>query len=466
MLAAIEAPSSGSCSSPTSGRATPPASCSRRADRAAGRGVEVYAVYDGFANLVVSPLFKRFGPRLKVLRVPRLQRRLAVLRPAPLRPRPPQDPRRRRRGRVRRRLQHRLGLRHRVARHARADHRARGLGPSGRSRTSGTSTGARHGVAAAAARDGRRLGAADPGAPQRAAALGVPDPVDVPGGDQPGLAPRLDDARLLHPGLGLRRGDQGRPRAAGSTYASCCRRRPTTSSPTGSPAATTARCSPPACGSSGSRAPWCTRRPSTIDGSWSTVGTANIDRLIMTGNYEINVEFVDAVDGRGDGADLRDRPVELRRAHRHTWAARGLHRRFTERSSRRCARCSEPEPDTWQGHTWTGLTRSRIHPNSTSTWRTSHEARQGRRGGCAPETGDHDRAKQAECLLPRQVDTSATRISCTGSTSTWATWTTTVPAGRTRTSRGRSTPPARRRRTTGGSPSCRTCRPRFAAPPR
>src|SRR3954447_25636574 len=38
--------------------------------RAAGRGVEVYAIYDGFANLVVSPLFKRFGPRLKVLEYP------------------------------------------------------------------------------------------------------------------------------------------------------------------------------------------------------------------------------------------------------------------------------------------------------------------------------------------------------------------------------------------------------------
>jgi cardiolipin synthase len=38
--------------------------------RAAGRGVEVYAVYDAFANLVVSPLFKRFGPRLKVLEYP------------------------------------------------------------------------------------------------------------------------------------------------------------------------------------------------------------------------------------------------------------------------------------------------------------------------------------------------------------------------------------------------------------
>ncbi len=28
----------------------------------------------------------------------------------------------------------------------------------------------------------------------------------------------------------------------------------------------------------------------TIDGVWSSVGTANIDRLSLTGNYEINLE--------------------------------------------------------------------------------------------------------------------------------------------------------------------------------
>ncbi len=64
-------------------------------------------------------------------------------------------------------------------------------------------------------------------------------------------------------------------------------------------------------------------KTSTIDGRWSTVGTANIDRLSMTGNYEVNVEFVDAVDGRPDGADLRDRPDQLRRAdRRHLGRAR------------------------------------------------------------------------------------------------------------------------------------------------
>ena len=38
--------------------------------RAADRGVEVYVIYDGFANLVVSPRFKRFPPTMKVLRYP------------------------------------------------------------------------------------------------------------------------------------------------------------------------------------------------------------------------------------------------------------------------------------------------------------------------------------------------------------------------------------------------------------
>ena len=50
---------------------------------AADRGVEVYCIYDGFANLVVSPRFKRFPPSMKVLRYPVYAAGLAVLRPAP-----------------------------------------------------------------------------------------------------------------------------------------------------------------------------------------------------------------------------------------------------------------------------------------------------------------------------------------------------------------------------------------------
>ncbi|MDN5724546.1 MAG: phosphatidylserine/phosphatidylglycerophosphate/cardiolipin synthase family protein [Propionibacteriales bacterium] len=33
-------------------------------------------------------------------------------------------------------------------------------------------------------------------------------------------------------------------------------------------------------------------KTATIDGQWSTIGTANIDRLSLTGNYEINVEII------------------------------------------------------------------------------------------------------------------------------------------------------------------------------
>ena len=31
-------------------------------------------------------------------------------------------------------------------------------------------------------------------------------------------------------------------------------------------------------------------KTATIDGQWSTIGTANIDRLSLLGNYEINME--------------------------------------------------------------------------------------------------------------------------------------------------------------------------------
>ncbi len=35
-------------------------------------------------------------------------------------------------------------------------------------------------------------------------------------------------------------------------------------------------------------------KTATIDGRWTTIGTANIDRLSLTGNYEINMEFLDS----------------------------------------------------------------------------------------------------------------------------------------------------------------------------
>jgi cardiolipin synthase A/B len=71
-------------------------------------------------------------------------------------------------------------------------------------------------------------------------------------------------------------------------------------------------------------------KTSTVDGSWSTVGTANIDRLSLQGNYEINVEVIDP----GLAKTLEEiwtidesNSIELTRGE---WEARDLHRRFTE----------------------------------------------------------------------------------------------------------------------------------------
>ncbi len=71
-------------------------------------------------------------------------------------------------------------------------------------------------------------------------------------------------------------------------------------------------------------------KTATVDGAWSTVGTANVDRLSMTGNYEINVEFID-----GDMASEMERifVTDLRNCEqltREVWGARGAHRKFTE----------------------------------------------------------------------------------------------------------------------------------------
>ncbi|MFT4264521.1 MAG: phospholipase D-like domain-containing protein [Nocardioides sp.] len=68
----------------------------------------------------------------------------------------------------------------------------------------------------------------------------------------------------------------------------------------------------------------------TVDGSWATVGTANIDRISLTGNYEINVEIID-----DDFAQVLERvfatdesnSLELTTGE---WLARDVHRKFTE----------------------------------------------------------------------------------------------------------------------------------------
>jgi cardiolipin synthase len=71
-------------------------------------------------------------------------------------------------------------------------------------------------------------------------------------------------------------------------------------------------------------------KTATIDGHWSTVGTANIDRLSMTGNYEVNVEIID----QGMAAEMeRIFETDLRSCEQLTedaWSRRGFHRRAVE----------------------------------------------------------------------------------------------------------------------------------------
>jgi cardiolipin synthase len=71
-------------------------------------------------------------------------------------------------------------------------------------------------------------------------------------------------------------------------------------------------------------------KTATVDGLWSTVGTANIDRLSLQGNYEINVEVIDR-----DLAKVLEEIWELDQTNcieltHGEWEARDLHRRFTE----------------------------------------------------------------------------------------------------------------------------------------
>lgn len=72
-------------------------------------------------------------------------------------------------------------------------------------------------------------------------------------------------------------------------------------------------------------------KTATVDGRWSTVGTANIDRLSMIGNYEVNLELFS-----DDQAAEMERIFEMdldncRRLTLEEWEARGRVRRLVER---------------------------------------------------------------------------------------------------------------------------------------
>ena len=71
-------------------------------------------------------------------------------------------------------------------------------------------------------------------------------------------------------------------------------------------------------------------KTATVDGTWSTVGTANIDRLSLQGNYEINLEVIDE-----SMAKALEEVFVVDESHsllltRGEWEARDLHRKFTE----------------------------------------------------------------------------------------------------------------------------------------
>jgi cardiolipin synthase len=71
-------------------------------------------------------------------------------------------------------------------------------------------------------------------------------------------------------------------------------------------------------------------KTATIDGQWSTVGTANLDRLSLTGNYEVNVEFIDAA-----FAEQMEHIFDVDSSNAieltaQEWASRGIHKKFTE----------------------------------------------------------------------------------------------------------------------------------------
>jgi cardiolipin synthase len=71
-------------------------------------------------------------------------------------------------------------------------------------------------------------------------------------------------------------------------------------------------------------------KTATVDGTWSTVGTANIDRLSLTGNYEINLEIIDRdVAAQMEEIFERDQTNSLELTATE-WEARDIHRKFTE----------------------------------------------------------------------------------------------------------------------------------------
>lgn len=71
-------------------------------------------------------------------------------------------------------------------------------------------------------------------------------------------------------------------------------------------------------------------KTATIDGRWSTVGTANVDRLSLTGNYEVNMEIFDDGVARHLEAVFANDSTNARPLSKEEWQSRPLVAKFSE----------------------------------------------------------------------------------------------------------------------------------------
>ena len=71
-------------------------------------------------------------------------------------------------------------------------------------------------------------------------------------------------------------------------------------------------------------------KTATIDGVWTTVGTANMDRLSMIGNFEVNVEFYDGALARQMERIFADDTTQTRELTLADWRRRHPLEKFAE----------------------------------------------------------------------------------------------------------------------------------------
>ena len=71
-------------------------------------------------------------------------------------------------------------------------------------------------------------------------------------------------------------------------------------------------------------------KTATIDGIWSTIGTTNMDRLSMVGNFEVNVEFYDRSLAQRMEQVFRNDSVNTRELTLAEWQQRPLLEKLAE----------------------------------------------------------------------------------------------------------------------------------------